>query len=207
MKKVTSLLLALVMALALAVPAFAEDLDTTTEVNGNVSQNVEANVSITKDQTISKYYVTVTWTTPSFSYSFGGTEYTWDTDGLKYNTKALGTNGWGTNGDASQTENFKLEVTNKSDNAVYCKTELKKSDAHPDLTVTYGTEGVTTGKVDAVVDSTNPSNYTDNTDGKITEKSYALDTTITMGGHPAKNAGKNVLLATITLTLSKTDFE
>ena len=58
MKKVTSLLLALVMALALAVPAFAVD---TWPTDADKSRDVTAKVSVTEDQTVSVYHVTVNW--------------------------------------------------------------------------------------------------------------------------------------------------
>ena len=61
MKKVTSLLLALVMALALAVPAFAEDTVTVNPTDAQV-RNVEANYEGAKDTAgETNYYFTVQW--------------------------------------------------------------------------------------------------------------------------------------------------
>lgn len=203
MKKVTSLLLALVMALALAVPAFAEDL-AKGEVNGNKTQDVTANVSVTEDQTVNKYFVEVKWKPISFSYTFAGAEYTWDTTGLKYDKKDIGKTGWGPDAADNQTQELTLTVNNKSDKAVYCKAVLTKDTNQPEtLNVSYGTNGVMTAMAEAVVDSSNPSNYTTN-DGSIVAKTANLGGSITMSGTPKKETSSNTVLATITLTLSKT---
>ena len=203
MKKITSLLLALVMALALAVPAFADEL-TKDEVSGDRTQNVTADVTVTKDQTVNKYFVEVKWKPISFSYTFEGAEYTWDTTGLKYEKKPIGKTGWGTNAAESQTQELTLTVSNKSDMAVYCKAVLTKDTNQPDtLNVSYGTNGVMIATANAVVDSSNPSNYTTN-DGSIVPTIANLGGNITMSGTPKKATNSNTVLATITLTLSKT---
>lgn len=201
MKKVTSLLLALVMALALAVPAFAVD---TWPTDADKSKDVTANVTVTEDQTESVYHVTVDWNTPSFQYSFEGAKYTWDTTNLKYQKEPLGKTGWGDNGDTSQSGTLELTVTNRSDKNVYCKAELMKKTEQENLTVDYGTNGVKKAMAAAVVDSTNPGRYTE-TDSSRQPTTAVLGDTITMGGTPKKVAGTSVVLATITLTLSKTE--
>lgn len=200
MKKVTSLLLALVMALALAVPAFAAD---TWPDDKDKSKDVTAKVTVTADQTESVYHVTVDWNTPSFQYSFEGAKYTWDTTNLKYQKEPLGKTGWGDNGDTSQSGTLELTVTNRSDKNVYCKAALVKSNAQSDLTVAYGTNGVKTATADAVVDSTSPGSFTE-PDSNRQATTANLGDTITMSGKPNKVEGTSVVLATITLTLSKT---
>lgn len=203
MKKITSLLLALVMALALAVPAFAETI--TPEVGGEpTKKDVTANVSVTKDQTESVYHVTVDWNTPSFQYSFEGAKYTWDTTNLKYQKEPLGKTGWGNNGDTSQSGTLELTVTNRSDKNVYCKAELMKKPEQENLTVDYGTNGVKTATADAVVDSTSPGSFIE-PDSNRQATTANLGDTITMSGKPNKVEGTSVVLATITLTLSKTE--
>ena len=206
MKKVTSLLLALVMALALAVPAFAEDL-ADNEVTGDKTQNVTADVSVTEDQTVSVYHVTVAWKTPSFSYSFGGTKYTWNTEGLNYDGEAIKPTGWGDNSAGSQDGTLELTVTNRSDKVVYCKAALVKNDAQTNLNVKYdgSTDGVKTATAGTIVtDSNNPSAYTNPHTGEAPTAN--LGGKITMSGTPNKTAitETGVVLATITLTLSKT---
>lgn len=200
MKKVTSLLLALVMALALAVPAFAVD---TWPDNKDKSKDVTAKVTVTADQTESVYHVTVDWNTPSFQYSFEGAKYTWDTTNLKYQKEPLGKTGWGDNGDTSQSGTLELTVTNRSDKNVYCKAELMKKTEQENLTVDYGTNGVKTATADAVVDSTSPGSFTE-PDSNRQATTANLGDTITMSGKPNKVEGTSVVLATITLTLSKT---
>ena len=204
MKKVTSLLLALVMALALAVPAFAEDL-ATGEVTGDKTQNVTANVTVTKDEINGKYHVKVDWVAPSFSYSFGGTRYTWDTEGLKYDGVAIKPTGWGTTGEESQDGALTLKVTNYSDKAVYCKAALVKNASQTGLDVSYGDSGVKKATADTIVtDSNNPSAYTNPHTGEV--PTADLGGKITMSGTPNKpeQTQNGVILATITLTLSKT---
>lgn len=201
MKKVTSLLLALVMALALAVPAFAVD---TWPTDADKSRDVTVDVSVTEDQTVSVYHVTVDWNAPSFQYSFEGAKYTWDTTKLKYQKETLGKTGWGVNGDASQQDGtLGLTVTNRSDKDVYCKAQLVKNEAQQNLVVSYGTNGVKMATATAVVDSSTPGNYTEEDSNRQPTKAMLGDT-ITMSGTPNKAAGTGIVLATITLTLSKT---
>ena len=96
-----------------------------------------------------------------------------------------------------------MTVTNRSDKAVYCKAALVKSEAQSDLTVAYGTNGVKTATAAAVVDSTNPGSFTE-PDSNRQATTANLGDTITMSGKPNKVEGTSVVLATITLTLSKT---
>ena len=117
MKKVTSLLLALVMALALAVPAFAEGpfesvpQTSEKEVTANyTAENVEKSATV--------YNFTITWETPKKDLTYYGEQatYTWDTSELKYKPNTEGTNykaaGW--YGSAE----VKVTVTNKSEVAL-----------------------------------------------------------------------------------------
>lgn len=203
MKKVTSLLLALVMALALAVPAFAED---TWPADKDKSRDVTANVTVTEDQTVSVYHVTVNWNAPSFQYSFEGAKYTWDTTELKYQKETLGKTGWGDNGATSQEGTLGLTVTNRSDKAVYCKAALVKNASQTELNVSYGDGGVKKATADTIVtDSNNPSAYTNPHTGEV--PTADLGGNITMSGTPNKpeQTQNGVILATITLTLSKTE--
>lgn len=203
MKKVTSLLLALVMALALAVPAFAAD---TWPTDADKSRDVTAKVTVTADQTESVYHVTVDWNTPSFQYSFEGAKYTWDTTNLKYQKEPLGKTGWGDNGATSQEGTLGLTVTNRSDKAVYCKAALVKNVSQTGLNVSYGDSGVKKATADTIVtDSNNPSAYTNPHTGEV--PTADLGGKITMSGTPNKpeQTQNGVILATITLTLSKTE--
>lgn len=205
MKKVTSLLLALVMALALAVPAFAETI--TPDVGGKPSEkDVTANVSVTKDQTVSVYHVTVDWTTPTFSYTFKGMKYTWNTTELCYKGEDIGKTGWGTTGEESQDGALTLKVTNRSDKAVYCKAAIEKNASQTGLNVSYGDKGVKKATADTIVtDSNNPSAYTNPHTGGV--PTADLGGKITMSGTPNKpeQTQNGVILATITLTLSQTE--
>ena len=198
MKKVTSLLLALVMALALAVPAFAEDL-ATGEVTGKKTQDVTASYKTVADEGVHAYHVTIDWDVPSFTYNFQGTQYTWNPTDLNYKkTGETGVAKWD-----NESGDLTLTVKNRSDMDVYCKAALVKNDQQADtLTVTYQRKAdQTADKADAavVVADNNWKNYTNINSGE--EKSCDLGGKISVSGTPNKDVAK---LATITVTLSKT---
>lgn len=193
MKKVTSLLLALVMALALAVPAFAE---TVTPTTGATSSDVQVTVEQPGDTINNGYYLKVDWEVPSFSYTYYGSTYTWNTDGMYYTSTKNGTDGW-----EAESKNITLKVTNQSDvTTVNCEANLTKDANQPDgLTVTYTKSKADQTTAAAVVASGKaPSEYTETTPG--TAGVCDLSGTIAVSGAPSKTATK---LATITLTLEK----
>lgn len=201
MKKVTSLLLALVMALALAVPAFAESVDEKWPGPNDTRKDVTAQVDVTADKTVNTYHVTVSWNVPKFSYTFAGTTYTWNTTELRYETAPNGTEGWDNNGQGA----LELKVVNRSDMPVNCKAELAANKTtHKDLTMECWENNVTTGKADAVItmaEGETEANYT-KPDENRTEKECDLSGTITVSGEPNKAKGATTL-GTITLTLTK----
>lgn len=200
MKKVTSLLLALVMALALAVPAFAESVDEVWPGPDDISKEVLAQVDVIADKTVNTYHVTVSWNVPKFSYKFAGTTYTWNTTNLKYMTAPNGTEGWANDGKGT----LELKVVNRSDMPVNCKAELAANKAtHKDLTMTCWNNNEATGTADAVITMAageTAANYTG--DGNRTAKECDLSGTITVSGKPNKTVG-DTTLGTITLTLTK----
>ena len=193
MKKVTSLLLALVMALALAVPAFAE---TVTPTTGDTSSDVQVTVKQPGDTINNGYYLKVDWEVPSFSYTYYGSTYTWNTDGMYYTSTKNGTDGWD-----DESKNITLKVTNQSDvTTVNCEANLTKDANQPgELTVTYTKSKADQTTAAAVVASGKaPSDYTETNPG--TAGVCDLSGTIAVSGAPSKTATK---LATITLTLVK----
>lgn len=200
MKKVTSLLLALVMALALAVPAFAESVDEKWPGPEDTSKDVIAQVDVIADKTVNTYHVTVSWNVPKFSYTFAGTTYTWNTTDLKYTTAPNGTEGWANDGKGA----LELKVVNRSDMAVNCTAKLDAdTTTHKNLTMTCWDNNETTGTADAVITmgaGETAANYTG--DGNRTAKECDLSGIITVGGKPNKTVG-GTTLGTITLTLTK----
>ena len=121
MKKVTSLLLALVMALALAVPAFAETI-TPAEGSEPSEKAVTANYeqeSLTSTGNV--YYVTIKWepTTETTALSYTGKQatYTWNGETMQY-TENAGTKEAAWDGAAG----YKVTVTNQSNASVYATT-------------------------------------------------------------------------------------
>lgn len=198
MKKVTSLLLALVMALALAVPAFAAGTEIE-PVGKNGSQDVTASYKTAPDEGVPAYHVTIEWKVPSFTYNFQGTQYTWNPEDLNYTkTGDTGKATWD-----KDSGDLTLTVKNRSDMDVYCKAALEKNPQQAEaLTVTYQRKaGQTANKADAAitVEGNNWKNFTTANSGK--EKHCDLGGTISVSGTPNKDVAK---LATITVTLSKT---
>lgn len=193
MKKVTSLLLALVMALALAVPAFAETVNPS---EGESSKDVQVTVNQPGDTVVPGYYVKVDWEVPAFTYTYYGNTYTWNTTGKYYTSTKNGTDGWD-----AESKDITLTVTNQSDKTtVNCTVALTKDAAQPDaLTVTYAATDANAKTAAAVVATDKkPSDYTEQNPG--TAGVCDLSGKITVSGAPDKNATK---LATITLTLEK----
>lgn len=203
MKKVTSLLLALVMALALAVPAFAVDpVVEEWPSEKDTRKDVTAQVDVIADETVNTYHVTVTWKVPEFSYTFAGTKYTWNTTELMYTTAPNGTAGWANNGQGA----LELKVVNRSDMPVNCKAKLDAdTTTHEKLTMTcWDNNNEKTGTADAVITmgaGQTEANYT-KPDENRTEKECDLSGTITVSGEPNKAKGATTL-GTITLTLTK----
>lgn len=198
MKKITSLLLALVMALALAVPAFAAGDEIQPE-GKNGTQDVTAEYTNTPDDATHTYFVTVKWgTAPKFTYNYEGTMYVWQPGSLNY--KADGTTG--TEGWAEKSKAVSLTVENKSDMAVNCSvgTSVDTSQTNG-LTLTY-TQTTPTNKQAAaaitIAEGMSAANYTAENSGKAT--TCDLSGTIAVDGTPTKGA---TTLGTITLTLTK----
>ena len=126
MKKFLSMALALAMAAALAVPAFAlEEV-----VVSNATSIAEAGVLASKDVTVTvttgssgpnkivnRYYVTIEWATINPTYKTAGssgTTYTWDGSAMKYQTSDAD------NATASSSTNgaISAKIYNRSDLAI-----------------------------------------------------------------------------------------
>lgn len=119
MKKVTSLLLALVMALALAVPAFAEDI---TPNVGEPSKNVEATYTAPVNQGGEKvYYFTVAWAENEkmdLTYTGENATYTWNGSTMHYEKTVNNADKVGWTGSAGYT----VTITNQSNDSISATT-------------------------------------------------------------------------------------
>lgn len=198
MKKVTSLLLALVMALALAVPAFAAGEVIQPEGN-NGTQDVTAKYTTSKDETVNTYFVTVTWgTAPEFTYNYQGTKYVWQPGNLSY--KADGTTG--VEGWVEKSKAVSLTVENKSDMVVKCAVSVAPDASQTDgLQLTYAQTTPANTQAEAAItieSGKTAADYTAENSGHAT--TCDLSGTITVDGTPTKDI---TTLGTITLTLTK----
>ena len=200
MKKVTSLLLALVMALALAVPAFADQRALTSdEVTGETSQDVTAEYTTTPNGAKHAYFVTVNWgNAPQFTYNYKGTMYVWQPTTLNYTAGGVtGEEKW-----EETTKAVSLTVENKSDMAVNCTVATTVDTSQKDgLTLTYAQTTPTNTKAEAAItiaENKTAADYTAEGVGKAT--TCDLSGTITVDGKPTKDT---TVLGSITLTLSK----
>ena len=110
MKKIMSLLLAVMMVLALSVTAFAADETFDSVPNSSTKGSINADyVEKETTKTINKYMVTINWKqTGTLRYKDDALVYTWNTTALKYDVD--GKAGW-TVTDAQ----VAIEVINKSD--------------------------------------------------------------------------------------------
>lgn len=204
MKKVTSLLLALVMALALAVPAFAEGT-TITPNKGEPSKNVEAKYTAPKNDYGKKvYYFTVAWTKDSNSnltYEGKNATYTWNGETMKYTEKINNANekfGW--DGSIKYTVN----VANQSNDKVSVSTDAS---VKYNLTLTKPST-MTADLTTAAVNDGKPIRVENNNIGEIGtaqpasfEYTYAANTTALAPTDAAEDA-TTVTVGTITVTVT-----
>lgn len=115
MKKIISLLLALVMVMGLGVTAFANGSDTKTNIPATSNASITASYEIPDASYVHTYKATVAWQqTGTIKYTDATTVYTWDTDKLEYKTSSnTESNKW-------TLENAKvaITVTNYSDQGI-----------------------------------------------------------------------------------------
>ena len=119
MKKALSMILVLTMVLALALPAMAEETESTVPTTD--SRNVTANYTAPKGESAgTKYYLTISWdVTTTLAYYGKQSVYTWN--GTRYEESQKADShvpGW--EGSATCT----VTVTNKSNAAVTVATEV-----------------------------------------------------------------------------------
>ncbi len=199
MKKVTSLLLALVMALALAVPAFAEGTVITPN-EGEGSKNVEAKYTAPKDTDGGKvYYFTVTWTENEkmdLSYTGEDATYKWNGKTMHYEKTVNNTDQVGWAGSAG----YKVTITNQSNDGISAVTS-----ADPKFNLAKavdGTESVTLESAAKDIIYTNTTTKGSATSNVVTYTfSKATDGTSTAPTADNVTDGK-VIAGTITVTVT-----
>ena len=181
MKKIISLLLAVMLLASLSVTALAEDV---TPSAGSSSQTVTASYNAGTDSAATVYYVTVDWTCSSndIAYSAGTTVYTWNAEELTYSETAPNDAGW------SGTASYTVTVKNRSNAPV---------NASAAWTPAKGiTVGATVG--DPITVSTAAKGFGET--GAEQTGTIAVDVATPTAGSVSSNGA---VIGTITVTISK----
>ena len=204
MKKVTSLLLALVMALALAVPAFAVDL-TDKEVSGNKTQDVTANYTAPKNAYGQKvYYFTIAWVPGAHDLAYEGKDatYTWDGENMKYKETINNADqtkiGW------TGTASYTVNVENRSNDKVHVLMDAKDkyglSLTKPEVEEKDLTTAAVNGNKDITVEN---GNITERGTAQPASFEYTYAANKTAKAPDAPTDGSNtVTVGTITVTVT-----
>lgn len=201
MKKVTSLLLALVMALALAVPAFAEG-KVIAPNEGEPSKNVEAKYTAPKDTDGGKvYYFTVTWTENEkmdLSYTGEDATYKWNGKTMHYEKTVNNTDQVGWAGSAG----YKVTITNQSNDDISATTKAepnfnlaKDVDGTESLTLESAAKNITV-ITDTITKGSPTSNAVTYTFSKATDNTSIAPTDTDV------QADGKVIAGTITVTVT-----
>lgn len=189
MKKYFSLILALVLMFALAVPAFADDV----QPGGNSEKDVTAEYTAptdTADETV--YRITIAWepkteANNALSYTGKQSTYTWNADSLVYDETINTAAGW------SGAAGYEVTITNYSNAAVEAELSatntygltLEKPAAE---TKTLGSAAVANGEKIDFTDTTTKGTaqsetftYTYKANSSATAPTGDADATVTIG--------------------------
>lgn len=191
MKKIISLLLALVMVMGLSVTAFAENSDTQTTTPTTSNASITADYAEPTYDVAHAYKATISWEqTGKIEYTSGTqTLYTWDTSKLEYNkgTQEI-TPKWTINN-----AQVKITVTNFSDQKITASCAQAAPLANSDITSI--TSNFVDNKSSVTVDSAAGATVTDK--GAQKEGSVTLNITDVQG-----KITKADQIGTVTVTLS-----
>ena len=104
MKKLTSVLLVLIMVLAMGVSAFAGTIGNSALIGGSADVTGDVTVQINDNKTTTVYYVDVTWGTLAFTYNKNDNSGAWDPQTHTYGSGSSAA-GWVENPNATVTIN------------------------------------------------------------------------------------------------------
>lgn len=201
MKKVTSLLLALVMALALAVPAFAADTwPTEDDKKKDVTAKYEQE-SLTSTGNV--YYVTIKWEATAektpLSYTGKQATYTWNGETMQYSENTATTKQAAWAGAAG----YKVTVTNQS-NAIVYATPATTNEFNLALTApeekAYEVAAATVTKTGEII---NPSDV--DKQGKEQPKEFNFKYAEKADAVKPTGESRELVVGRITVTVSKTN--
>lgn len=204
MKKLATVILAMALVFAMALPALAADGDQTglTDFSSpqTVTQEVKGSYTApTPTAPDHLYKVEVKWTVKDATYSSTAATYKWNVDTHKYEVDASA--GAVT---TSDTPGISVLVTNHSNDSLTLA--LAYADNGSDSVTTSGATGGTTSGTAATAATTSSSQiigYTDTTSTGAAQTA-ALNQNITVD-NPAAISGANQTLGTFTLTITKGD--
>lgn len=192
MKKTLSILLAVVLMFAMAIPVLAEDVSES-DVSGETSKVVTAQrVDEDDNDPATIYYVTVDWNvTSELKYTVGGSTYTWNPGNTEY-TETPGETNW----DGSAV--VEITVTNKSNDAITAKASWAAAEGITASECKYeGGDGTVT--VDSAATGTVLSGEGKNLIGEEKKETIKATVTVTAGSIATNNA----TVGTVTLSISK----
>lgn len=199
MKRIFSILLALTLMLALAVPAFATAIP---PKSGESSKDVTASFTKAVSNDGGKvYYFTIDWTTTPNDLAYEGENatFTWDGATMKYEKTINNSNqakiGW------SGSATYTVKVTNQSNDAVTVTTEATTM---YDLVATPAGETTKTAgsaamKNESVIEYTNT---TDEGTATTAEVTYTYADTNNKDTAPTDVSEGNITVGTITVTVT-----
>lgn len=146
MKKTLTILLASLLVIALAIPAFAVDSDPIKSVGGTATQDVQAQYNAAQTGEVATvYYVTVEWSVNSnITYSEGTTTYRWDAENTKYVVDTAAVPGWDGTAtvDITVKNNSNAEITATADWKAAAGIEAACTYDHQSVNVDNAADGV-----------------------------------------------------------------
>ena len=193
MKKISAVILALVMALSLTATAFAATVNVefaANETTKTSSQTIQGSYTVPTGKVVDAYRVDITWNAMKFTFNMADNTntYTWNPETLQYESSGTAATGSWT----SDTNEFKLENRSSKEVGVTAATKAEKAAAGVTAAVTIENQTVTSSSAYTLPSAVG---YTGN--GPVANGKVVLD-----GTPDLTTALTDEPLFTLTLTLT-----